>query len=300
MNIEEFQFKDRLIKGITEDGNFKISVIKTTDLVKEAKERHGLSLLTTVLLGKALTATMLLASELKKEERIQLRMDGNGPVGSIVAEANSLGEVRGYVNNPAAELDYSKPDVSISDGIGLGILTFTKTLYNEAEPRTSAIELVRGDVNSDVAQYLAQSEQIPSAVILDVGISEEGEVTEAGGILLQRLPGAPEGQIDMLQERLGSFPPVDQLLSEGEYIDKIMKMAVSPIKVKELSRQLVDFFCRCNKDRFLDALAMLSYDDLKDMEGEGQEVVCHYRNNREFISKEEISTLITEAKAKLN
>ena len=81
MNIEEFQFKDRLIKGITEDGNFKISVIKTTDLVKEAKERHGLSLLTTVLLGKALTATMLLASELKKEERIQLRMDGNGPVG---------------------------------------------------------------------------------------------------------------------------------------------------------------------------------------------------------------------------
>ncbi|HCD51606.1 MAG TPA: Hsp33 family molecular chaperone HslO [Balneolaceae bacterium] len=300
MNIEEFQFKDRLIKGITEDGNFKISVIKTTDLVKEAKERHGLSLLTTVLLGKALTATMLLASELKKEERIQLRMDGNGPVGSIVAEANSLGEVRGYVNNPAAELDYSKPDVSISDGIGLGILTFTKTLYNEAEPRTSAIELVRGDVNSDVAQYLAQSEQIPSAVILDVGISEEGEVTEAGGILLQRLPGAPEGQIDMLQERLGSFPPVDQLLSEGEYIDKIMKMAVSPIKVKELSRQLVDFFCRCNKDRFLDALAMLSYDDLKDMEGEGQEVVCHYCNNREFISKEEISTLITEAKAKLN
>lgn len=300
MNRENYKFKDRLIKGITEDGNFKVSVVKTTDVVKEAKERHGLSLLNTVLLGKALTATMLLASELKKEERIQLRLDGNGPVGSIIAEANSLGEIRGYVANPEVELDYNKHDVVIGDGIGLGILTFTKVLYNEAEPRSSSIEIVNGDINSDVAQYLAQSEQIPSAVILDVGISEEGDITEAGGLLLQRLPGAPEGQIDMLQERLGSFPPIDQLLADGIYIDEVMSKALSPIKVKELNRQLVDFFCRCSKDRFLDALSMLSFDDLKDMEGTGQEVACHYCNNREDISKEEISKLITEAQAKLN
>ena len=108
MNIEDFQFKDRIIKGITADGNFKISVVKTTDTIKEAAERHELSLLATVILGKAMTATMLLASELKKEERIQLRMDGNGPLGTVIAEANSLGEVRGYVGNPDAELDYSK------------------------------------------------------------------------------------------------------------------------------------------------------------------------------------------------
>ncbi len=300
MNREDYEFKDRLIKGITEDGNFKISAIKTTDVVKEAKERHHLSLLNTVLLGKTLTAAMLLASELKKEERIQLRLDGNGPVGSIIAEANSLGEIRGYVANADVELDYDNPGVVIGDGIGLGILTFTKVLYNEAEPRSSSIEIVNGDINSDVAQYLAQSEQIPSAVILDVGISEEGELTHAGGLLLQRLPGAPEGQIDMLQERLGSFPPIDQLLEDGQYIDEIMRKALSPIKVKELGRQLVDFFCRCSKERFLDALSMLSFDDLKDMEGEGQEIACHYCNNRELISKEEISELITKAQAKLN
>jgi molecular chaperone Hsp33 len=300
MKREDFEFKDRLIKGITEDGNFKISVVKTTDVVKEARERHELSLLTTVLLGKALTAAMLLASELKKEERIQLRMEGDGPVGTIVAEANSLGEIRGYVGNPAAELDYTDENVTIGDGIGLGVLSFTKILYNEAEPRTSTIQLETGDVNSDVAQYLAQSEQIPSAVILDIGIDEDGNLTEAGGLLLQRLPGAPEGQIDMLQERLGSFPPIDQLLEKGEYIDEIMSSALSPIKVKELNRQLVDFFCRCSKERFLDALSMLNYNDLKDMEGEAQEIVCHYCNNKEEISKQEISKLIAEAQAKLN
>lgn len=300
MNIDEYQFKDRLIKGITEDGNFKISVVKTTDVVKTAKEKHNLSLLNTVVLGRALTAVMLLASELKGEERIQLRMDGNGPIGFLVAEANQVGEIRGYVQNPAAELDYSDPDVHLGQGLGLGVLTYSKVLYNEAEPRVSTIEMVKGDVNSDVAHFLAQSEQIPSAVLLDVDIDEEGNVTQAGGLLLQRLPGAPEGQIEMLQERLGSFPPVSKLLEDGQYIDEIMKKSVSPIKVKELNRQPVDFFCRCTRKRFLNAISMLSMEDLKDMEGEGQEVVCHYCNKKEFISKDEVEKIITETQAKMN
>ena len=79
-----------------------------------------------------------------------------------------------------------------------------------------------------------------------------------------------------------------------------MKKALSPIKVKELNRQLVDFFCRCSRERFIDALALLNIEDLKEMEGEGQEISCHYCNNREFISKEEITKIIQEAKAKLN
>lgn len=300
MNIEDFRFKDRIVKGITSDNNFKISVVKTTDTIREAAKRHELGLLATVILGKAMTATMLLASELKKEERIQLRLDGNGPLGSVIAEANSLGEVRGYVGNTYAELDYSKPGISLGDGIVVGVLTFTKILYNNAQPRVSTIEKISGDITTDIAHYLVQSEQIPSAILLDVGIDENGILTQAGGLLLQRLPNAPDGQIDMLQERLGSFPPLDQLLSEGEYIDTIMEKAISPIKVKELSRQPVDFFCRCSRDRFLDALSMLSIDDLKDLKGESQEIVCHYCNNREHITKEEIASLITDAQARLN
>ncbi|MBR9918341.1 Hsp33 family molecular chaperone HslO [bacterium] len=300
MNKKEFEFKDRLIKGISKDGHFKISVVKTTELVKEARERHDLSLLNTVILGRALTATMLMASELKGEERIRLRMEGNGPIGFLVAEANSLGEVRGYVANPSAELDYTDSSTTFGQGLGLGVLTFSKTLYNEAEPRTSTIQLINGDVTSDIAHYLTQSEQVDSALILDVGMDENGEVTEAGGLLIQKLPDAPDGQIDMLQERLSSFPAVHKFFEDGQYIDDVMHKVMSPIKVKELSRQLVDFFCRCSKDRFLNALSMLNYDDLKEMKGESQEIVCQYCNNREEISKEEIAELITSAKAKMN
>lgn len=300
MNRAEFEFKDRLIKGITTDGHFKISVVKTSDMVKEAKQRHSLSLLNTVILGRALTATMLLASELKGEERVRMRMEGDGPIGHLVVEANSLGEVRGYVANPAAELDYSDESVTMGDGIGLGVLTFSKTLYNEAEPRTSAIQLVKGDVTADVAHYLVQSEQIDSALIVDVGIDNEGNVTEAGGLLIQKLPGAPEGQIDMLQERLASFPAVHKFFEDGQYIDDVMNKVMSPMPMKELDRQLVDFFCRCSRDRFLNALSMLNFDDLKEMEGDSQEIVCQYCNNKELITKEEIKGLIEAAQIKMN
>jgi len=297
---EQIRFKDRLLKGIDELGHFKISAVKTTDVIRSARKQHNLSLLNTVLLGRTLTAAMLLASELKGEERIRLILEGNGPVGSLVAEANRRGEIRGYAANPSTELDYSDGETTLGDGLGIGVLTVTKTLYNEAEPRQSTIQLFKGDVSTDIAHYLAQSEQIPSAVLLDTGIDEKGNVTHSGGILVQRLPGAPDEVIETLQKRLSLFGNISELLQEGEYIDSIMKRAGEPYNVREIERLQVQFFCRCNRDRFLSALSMLSYEDLREMEGEDQEIVCHFCNNRVSVTAGEIRQLVSAARAKLN
>lgn len=297
---KDFLLKDRLIKGITSDGHLKVSVAKTTDVVKAARKKHSLSMLNTVLLGRALTGTMLMASELKGEERIQLRFEGDGPVGRLVTEANRVGEIRGYVQNPAAELDYTGSDVNLNDGLGIGLLTLKKTLYNEAEPRTSTIELLKGNITDDIAYYMVQSEQVPSAVLLDVGIDSEGEVTEAGGLLIQRMPDAPEGKIDKLQQKMLKFESINSLISDGIYIDEIMKKALDPFEVKELDRQPVDFFCRCTRKRFVNALAMLSYEDLKEISDEGQELVCHFCNEHYQITKNEIEDLLLQTKAKMN
>lgn len=296
---KDFITKDRLIKGIAKDGSLKISVVKTTDIVKTARKKHGLSLLNTVLLGRALTGTMLMASELKGEERIKMRIEGQGPVGLLVAEANRVGEVRGYVQNPEAQLTYNG-DTNIADGLGVGIMTISKTLYNEAEPRNSSIELIKSNITDDLAYYMVQSEQIPSAILLDVGIDEDGNITEAGGLLIQRMPDAPEGVIDRLQEKMLQFDSISQMLADGFYIDDIMDKAMSPMEVKELDRQPVDFFCRCTRKRFKNALAMLGYEDLKEISEEGQELVCHFCNEHYNITKDEIEELLVETKAKMN
>lgn len=300
LSKEDFAQKDRLIKGISDDGAIKISVVKTTDVIKTARRKHNLSLLNTVLLGRALTATMLIASELKGEERIQMRIEGKGPVGLLVAEANRVGEIRGYVQHPEAELDYNNPDTDLSDGLGVGVLSVRKTLYNEAEPRTSSIELVQGNITDDVAYYMLQSEQIPSAILLDVGLDSEGQITEAGGVLVQRMPDAPEGFIENLQEKMLQFDSISRLLADGLYIDDIMEKVMAPHTVKELDRQPVDFFCRCTRKRFVNALAMLGPDDLKEISDEGQELVCHFCNEQYQVSKHEIQELFMQTKAKMN
>lgn len=297
---EEFEHRDRLIKGLTVDGHFKISVVKTSDVVETARRKHGLSLLNTVLLGRALTGTMLMASELKGEERVQLRAEGEGPVGMVVAEANRVGEIRGYVQHPEVELDYTRDEAHLGEGLGLGLLTFSKTLYNESEPRRSTIELVRGNITDDIAFYMVQSEQIPSAVILDVGLNDDGSVSEAGGILIQRMPDAPEGHIDRLQERLKDFGPLNEMYREGLYIDDIMEKAMEPMQVKELDRQPLDFFCRCTRKRFIGALSMLSYEELKEISDGGQELVCHFCNEHYEVSPGEIEDILVQAKAKMN
>jgi molecular chaperone Hsp33 len=297
---EDFIQKDRLIKGISKNKHLKISVVKTTDVIKAARNKHNLSLLNTVLLGRALTGTMLMASELKGEERIKMRIEGTGPVGLLVAEANRVGEIRGYIQNPQAELDYANPNASLSDGLGVGVMTLSKTLYNEAEPRDSSIELVKGNITDDIAYYMVQSEQIPSAVLLDVGIDSEGEITEAGGLLIQRMPDAPKGTIEKLQEKMLEFDSISSLLSSGKYIDDIMEKAMAPIEVKELDRQPVDFFCRCTRKRFIGALAMLGYEDLKEISDKGQELVCHFCNEHYNVTQEEIEELLMQTKAKMN
>ena len=297
---EKFKFNDRLIKGIETNGRFKISVVKTTDVVQRARINHNLSLLNTVLLGRTLTAAMLLASELKGEERITMRFEGNGPVGMIQAEANRVGEVRGFVQHPAAELNYAGSDTDIGQGLGLGLLTVSKILYNEAEPRTSTIEIIRGDILSDVAHYLVQSEQVPSAVLLDVSLKDNGDVDQAGGILIQRMPGADDAVMKTLETTLEKLPTVSELLADDMYIDTIMELAGSPYTIKELTRQPVHFFCRCSPERFKNALALLSYEDLKEMEGEDQEMVCHYCGKKTLVSQKEIHSIVESAKAKLN
>lgn len=297
---KKFQFKDRLIKGIEADGQFKISVVKTTDVVQTAKMNHQLSILNTVLLGRTLTAAALLASEMKGEERIKLQFEGNGPVGMITAEANRVGEVRGYVWHPEVELDYKNRDISIGDGIGLGLLTVSKTLYNEAKPRTSTIEIVEGDIVGDIAHYMVQSEQIHAAFLIDVSLKDTGDVNQAGGLMIQRMPGAKESAIDTLQESLSELPLISTLLESGHYIDQIMQKAVEPYIVKELDRQPVHFFCRCSPERFKDALSLLSYEDLKELKGNDQEMVCHFCGTKHVVSEQEIHRIIESAKAKLN
>ena len=217
---------DKLIRATAADGGIKAVGVITTDLTEEARQRHKLSYVATAALGRSMASGLLIASSMKKEEsRINIHVKGNGPLGTILADAGLDGTVRGYVQNPSVELppnDKGKLDVGKAVGHD-GYLHVVRDV-GYGQPYSSTVELVSGEVGEDVAHYLVTSEQLPSALLVGVFVGGTG-VTAAGGILLQIMPKAArdEALINLLESRVAGLSGFTPLLQAGKTLREIME-----------------------------------------------------------------------------
>jgi molecular chaperone Hsp33 len=295
-----FLQRDRVVKAITEDGFFRMAAVRNTKCAQTAQENHHLSPLAAVLLGRAMAGASLLSSFLKNEERIMLDFSGNGPAGKIFAESLELGEVRGYVQNPECVLDFAAPNIKLADGLGIGLLRVSKVLYNQFEPMVGVVELHASDITTDNAYNLTQSEQIPTAILLDVSLDAEGKVAQSGGLMVQAMPGASDRAIEQMHESIVKVQHLTEMLGGG-YTPQEMLNIVSTQALKEIADTPVDFFCRCSLDRFKSALSTLGADELREMQDQDQrELVCRYCNKHYYLSNEDFSDMIGALQAKNN
>lgn len=292
--------RDRVVKAMTDDGFFRLAAVRNSKAALSAQERHGLSPLASVLLGRAMTGASLLAAFLKSEERIILDFSGNGPAGKVFAESLHVGEVRGYVQNPGCVLDFSSEKASLGSGLGIGLLRVSRILYSQYEPVTGVVELFSGDISTDLAYYLTQSEQIPTAVMLDVSINKEGLVEQSGGLMVQAMPGVPESIIQNMYGNLKKIENLTDMLASGYSPQEILKI-VSDTELTETSDTPIDFFCRCSLDRFKSALTTLGLDEIKEMQTQNQrELVCRYCNSHYELSDSDFDDIISSLQAKNN
>ncbi len=290
----------RLVRGLAGDGAFRVLAAETTDAVEEARRRHGLSPTATAALGRALTGAALLAFRLSKtpRERVTLKIEGEGPLGHLVAEAGVDGRVRGYVGHPEADVPLSeKGKLDAGRLIGPGELRVMRSLPN-GEIYDSSVPLVSGEIAEDLAHYLLKSEQIPSAVLLGVRVSPEGPVEAAGGMVVQVLPGAPEEAIARLEENLKDLPGFSALLKEkgltGAVREVLKGLDFEPTDLGEGVQ--VRFACRCDREKARDSLRFFGPEELREMAEEGgAEVVCRWCGEVYRFSPEELRALIADA-----
>ncbi len=290
----------RLVRGLAGDGAFRVLAAETTDAVEEARRRHGLSPTATAALGRALTGAALLAFLLSKtpRERVTLKIEGEGPLGHLVAEAGVDGRVRGYVGHPEADVPLSeKGKLDVGRLIGPGELRVMRSLPN-GEIYDSSVPLVSGEIAEDLAHYLLKSEQIPSAVLLGVRVSPEGPVEAAGGMVVQVLPGAPEEAIARLEENLKDLPGFSALLKEkgltGAVREVLKGLDFEPTDLGEGVQ--VRFACRCDREKARDSLRFFGPEELREMAEEGgAEVVCRWCGEVYRFSPEELRALIADA-----
>ncbi|AWR85528.1 Hsp33 family molecular chaperone HslO [Meiothermus taiwanensis] len=293
----------RLIRGLAAEGNLRVLAVETTDIAEEARERHRLSPTATAALGRAMSGVLLLTFLLSKtpKERISLQFMGDGPLGGAVVEAAPDGFVRGYVKNPQANPPLRfDGKLDVGSAIGKGELRVDRLLSNE-EIYQSSVELVSGEIAEDLARYLWQSEQIPSAVLLGVRLHGQGEVQIAGGVAIQVLPGCPDEVIERLERNLQGRTGITDLLLEkglnGAVETLLEGLGYDPTDLSAVGFREgyipLAFRCRCSRERALSALVYFSPEEREEMieQDGGAEVQCHWCAEKYQITPEEIRSL---------
>lgn len=287
---------DYLVRIITETENVRALACVTTGLVNEASRRHGAYPTASAALGRALTGGALLGALLKTGQRAGLRFEGNGPLKKIIVEADSNGAVRGYVGVPEVLMINAEGKLDVSGALGrAGFLTVTKDLGLK-EPYKGMVQLYSSEIAEDIAYYLTDSEQIPSAVGLGVYVEPDNSVSAAGGFLIQSLPPADEKVIDMLMERIGNMPPVSQLLREGKTPEQLLDDLFAGIPYLTLEKRELAFKCTCDREKIKGVLISLGPEEISDIiriEG-GTKVTCEFCREEYPFSREELEHLLSE------
>jgi molecular chaperone Hsp33 len=286
-----------LLRGIAAGGTLRVIAADTTDLVAEALARHRSTPTAGAALGRALSASLLLAHVLLKDrrDRVTLKFDGGGPLGGVIADAGLDGTVRGYARYPELDLPLrldGKLDVGGAVGRE-GRLEVIRSHAPYGDPYASSVELVSGEIAEDVATFLAESEQIGSAVLLGVSF-ENGAVRRAGGVILQALPGVEAPALTLLEANVRAFGQLTDALARMD-LAAVMDELTWGLDMEMLTQQALplEFRCRCSDEKALAALAYFTPGEREEMIAQdgGAEVVCHWCGEARFVGPEAMRSI---------
>ena len=287
---------DYLVRILAKAGSVRGLACVTTGLVDDICKRHGTLPTASAALGRALTAGTLLGALLKTGQRTALRFEGSGPLKKILIEADSDGSVRGYVGNPQVDLLKADGALDVAGALGrAGFLTVAKDLGLK-EPYRGTVQLLSSEIAQDLALYLVESEQIPSAVGLAEFVEPDGVVSVAGGFLIQAVPPVDPGVVDKLMARIETLPPLSQLLREGKSPEEILELLFAEIPFVTLERRELAFACSCSRERIERVLISMGEKELVSLREEqhGAEVTCEFCGERYGFDEAGLDRLIAE------
>jgi len=285
---------DWLVRTLSADGSIAVRALVATGLVGRAAVRHATAPTATAALGRTLMGALLMAAEAGADETLQIQLRGDGPLGTVTVIANSEGGVRGFVSNPDAHLPSRNGKLDVGRAVGGGVLAVVRHHPSWREPYSGIVPLISGEVAEDLAGYLLESEQKPSALALGVQLGPDAEVTAAGGYLVQKLPDASEGALEVIERRVQALLEPSRLLRAGASADRLVDRLLGGLGSDEVGRIEPRFHCPCSVERVLRALVLLGPVELADIVArrESLEVRCEFCAEQYHLAGDEVAQLL--------
>ncbi|GGA48418.1 Hsp33 family molecular chaperone HslO [Psychrobacillus lasiicapitis] len=288
---------DYLVRALAFEGSVRAFAVRTTDTVGEAQRRHETWPTASAALGRSMTATVMMGAMLKGEDKLTVKVEGNGPIGPMIIDSNAKGEVRGYVTNPQTHFDLNeKGKLDVRRAVGTeGTLTTVKDL-GMRDFFTGQVPITSGEIAEDFTYYFAVSEQVPSSVGLGVLVNPDNTILAAGGFIIQLMPGADDETITIIEEHLNKMEPVSKLIEKGLTPEELLFEILGKENVQILSTMPVAFECNCSKERFGSAIISLGESEIREMIAEdgGAEAHCHFCMEKYNYSVDELESFIDE------
>lgn len=292
--------KDYLVRALAFEGSVRAFAVRTTDTVGEAQRRHETWPTASAALGRSMTAAVMMGAMLKGEDKITVKIEGNGPIGPMVIDSNAKGEVRGYVTNPQTHFELNeKGKLDVRRAVGTeGTLTMVKDL-GMRDFFTGQVPITSGEIAEDFTYYFAVSEQVPSSVGLGVLVNPDNTILAAGGFVIQLMPGTDDETITIIEEHLNKMEPVSKMIEKGLTPEELLFEILGQENVQILSTMPVAFECNCSKERFGTAIISLGESEIREMIAEdgGAEAQCHFCMEKYNYSVDELESFIDEINA---
>lgn len=258
---------DRLVRTISASGEVSCRAITSTGLVSGAARLHHTSVVATTAFGRALTCALLLAAGKKDGEHLQIEFRGNGPIGGLTAIANGVGQVRGFVGNPLVDLPLRRGQIDVPAAIGKGVVAVVRSSPIAKTPYTGLVAISSGEVAEDLTQYLADSEQVPSALAAGVYIERDGTVSAAAGYLVQLLPGASEKTAQIVERNVRNVGSPSELVRQGRTPEDVVDALMTDLNPMNVASVSPRYHCPCGIDRVKRTIALLSASEIRDLLG---------------------------------
>lgn len=280
---------DHIIRALSSAGGIRILACDVQQLAREICGLQQASLTVQVALGRGLAGAALMGALLKDDQRIALKFEGNGPMRKMIVEADADGAVRGCVGNPTADIEPLTDRWNVPGLLGrAGFLTVSKDIGMGGEPYHGMVQLCSSEIGDDLAYYLTDSEQTPTAVGLGTTLDSDGLITTSGGFLVQALPKADEHEIETIMANISTLPPMSEILTAGGPKTLIGQL-FGDIPYTLLESRGLFFRCGCSREKVERALLSFDSAELKDMikKDGGAAVTCEFcRQSYSFDSSD--------------